>query len=155
MKGKVKSKSVILIISVAVFILGITSFYAFNSQEFSKTELSDAEQIISKCEDDVRCAVNSLQVLAKSGKDEKIIDTFHELVSLYDKNYPCHEVAHHLGMWLYGQVGEIDEALKEAKMICGGAIYHGVIQKYLMTEHFVNTDPSEIEIGRASCRERV
>ncbi len=144
MKGKVKSKSVILIISVAVFILGITSFYAFNSQEFSKTDLSDAEQIISKCEDDVLCAVDSIQVLAKNGKDEKIIDTFHELVSLYEKNYPCHMVAHHLGMWLYGYVGEIDEALKNAKMICGGAIYHGVLQKYLMTEHFVNTDPSEI-----------
>ena len=144
MKGKVKSKSVILIISVAVFILGITSFYAFNSQEFSKTELSDAEQIISKCEDDVRCAVNSLQVLAKNGKDEKIIDTFHELVSLYDKNYPCHQIAHHLGMWLYGHVGKLDEALKEAKMICGGAIYHGVIQNYLTIEHFANTDPSEI-----------
>ena len=144
MKGNVKSKSVILIIFVAVFILGITSFYAFNSQEFIKTELSDAEQIISKCENDVGCAVDSLQVLAKNGKDEKIIDTFHELVSLYDKNYPCHKITHHLGMWLYGHIGKLDEALKEAKMICGGAIYHGVIQKYLMTEHFVNTDPSEI-----------
>ena len=147
MKGKVKSKSVILIISVAAFILGITFFYGFSSQEFLKTELSDAEQIISKCEDDMPCAVDSLQLLAKNGKDEKIIDTFHELVSLYEKKYPCHKIAHHLGMWLYGHIGDLGESLKEAKMICGGAIYHGVIQNYFAIEHFKDKDPAQIDFA--------
>ena len=41
MKGKIKSKSVVLIISVAVFIVGVSLFYAFSSQEFSITELSE------------------------------------------------------------------------------------------------------------------
>jgi len=145
MKDKVKSKSVILIISVAVFILGITSFYAFNSQEFSKTESSDAEQIISKCEDDVQCAVNELQMMAKEEKKDIVLANFAELVSLYDKNYPCHKIAHQIGMWLYGYVGKLDEALKEAKMICGGAIYHGVIQNYFAIEHFNDKDPAQID----------
>jgi len=145
MKDKVKSKSVILIISVAVFILGITSFYAFNSQEFPKTESSDAEQIISKCEDDVQCAVNELQMIAREEKKDIVLANFAELISLYDKNYPCHKIAHHLGMWLYGYVGKLDEALKEAKMICGGAIYHGVIQNYFAIEHFNDRDPAQID----------
>ena len=34
--------------------------------------------------------------------------------------------------------------LKEAKIICGCAIYHGVIQNFVSKEHFTDADPSEI-----------
>jgi len=107
------------------------------SQKFTESQISGAQQIISECEDDIQCIVNELQAFSKNEQDkEKIIETFHQLVSLYEENYPCHEVAHHLGMWLYGHIGDLGESLKEAKMICGGAIYHGVIQKFFCNRAF-------------------
>ncbi len=107
-----------------------------------------AQQIILDCKDDVQCAVDQLQVLSKNEQDEgKVIETFHQLVSLYEKNYTwyCHVAGHHLGMWLYGYVGDLGESLKEAKMVCGGSIYHGVIQNFFAVEHFKDVDPSEID----------
>lgn len=156
---RLKIKTVYLTTTIVVVILFISMFFfgilnqntlpekttsTENGMESLKTQYASADQIINNCKEDIHCAVEALQEFVKLEEDEKVLTTFHELVSLYEKNYPCHEIAHHLGMWLYDYVGNVDEALLEAKMVCGGAIYHGVIQNYFMTEHFLNKDPSEI-----------
>ncbi len=157
--SKQSSKGIIFGVAAAAIIVGITLVFLINpdqnttepkstqveTQKFTEPQISGAQKIISECEDDIRCTVDELQAFSKNEQDkEKIIETFHQLVSLYEKNYPCHEVAHHLGMWLYGHIGDLGESLKEAKMICGGAIYHGVIQNFFATEHFNDADPSQI-----------
>ena len=157
--SKQSSKGIIFGVAAAAIIVGVTLVFLVNSdntttepestqvetQKFTESQVSGAKQIISECEDDIHCVVNGLKAFSKNEQDEeKIIETFHQLVSLYEENYPCHEVAHHLGMWLYGHIGDVGESLKEAKMICGGAIYHGVIQNFFATEHFNDADPSEI-----------
>src|SRR3989304_3900366 len=65
-------------------------------------------QIIQNCHDEMHCAVNAMQSIAENENEEKVISTFKELVSLYDKNLPCHETAHHLGMWLYGYLNDVE-----------------------------------------------
>ena len=149
-----------VIIATVVIIVGVILFYPLNtengrelnsekpieSQQFLDPKASNAQKIIFECEDDMHCAVDKLQAFSKNEQDEeKIIETFHQLVSLYDKKYACHKVGHHLGMWLYGHIGDLGESLKEAKMICGGAIYHGVIQNFFAIEHFKDADPSQID----------
>jgi len=145
-------------IVMAIIIVGVGTFYFVetNQKISEKTEdikfdiervedkASYAEKIISICKDDVQCAVSGLQDVSKNEEQKIVFSTFDDLVALYESSYPCHEVAHHLGMWLYGYIGDVPNALKLAKMVCGGAIYHGVIQNYLATEHFGDTDPSDI-----------
>jgi len=103
-----------------------------------------AQQIISVCEKDVQCAVNLLQELSNEKESDVILTTFKNLISQYERKYACHQFGHHLGMWLYTYMDDVDQALAQAEMVCGGSIFHGVVQNYLMTEHLANTDPSEI-----------
>ncbi len=125
-QSKKNSKGIILALAAAVIIVGISLVFLINSdqsttepesteietQKFTESQISGAQQIISECEDDMHCTVDKLQAFSKNEQDEeKIIGTFHQLVSLYEENYPCHEVAHHLGMWLYGHIGDLGEAL--------------------------------------------
>jgi len=157
---KKKSKKIGIIIAVSVIIVGVILFYPLNTengrdlnseksiepQQVLDPNASNAQKIIFECEDDMQCAVDELQAFSKNEQDEeKIIETFHQLVSLYDKNYACHKMGHHLGMWLYAHIGDLGESLKEAKMICGGSIYHGVIQNFFAIEHFNDADPSQID----------
>jgi len=154
-----KSKNVIAVISAGIIIGGIGIFYFVEKNEEISEKTEDikfdieraedigsyAENIISICEDDMHCAVSGLQDVSQNEEQKIVFSTFDELVSLYEKNYSCHEIGHHLGMWLYGYIGDVSDALKLAKMVCGGAIYHGVIQNYLAIEHFLDKDPGEID----------
>jgi len=103
-------------------------------------------QIIQNCRDEMHCAVNAMQSISENESKEKVISTFQELVSLYDKNLPCHETAHHLGMWLYGYLNDVDKSLELAQQQCGGSVYHGVIQNYILTQKFQGTNLDDIEL---------
>jgi hypothetical protein len=105
-----------------------------------------APQIVDECKDDIHCSVNAMQTIAKIEDEAKVLDTFSNLISFYETKYPCHEIGHHLGMWLNAYVGDPLEALKIAKQQCGGAIFHGIIQNYLQIQKFKNTSLDEIDI---------
>ena len=153
-----KSKYVMAAIGMTIIIAGFGTFYFVEKNEEMPEKTEDikfdiervedkgsyAENIISICKDDMHCAVSALQDVSKNEEQKIVFSTFDELVSLYEESYPCHEIAHHLGMWLYGYIGVVSDSLKLAKMVCGGAIYHGVIQNYLAVEHFGDNNPSDI-----------
>jgi len=100
-ESKKNSKGIIVAITAAVIIVGISLVFFINSdqsttepesteiesQKFAESQVSGAQKIISQCEDDIHCTVDKLQAFSKNEQDEeKIIDTFHQLVSLYEKN---------------------------------------------------------------------
>ena len=103
-------------------------------------------QIIQNCHDEMHCAVNVMQSISENENEEKVISTFQELITLYETTLPCHETGHHLGMWLYGYLDDIDESLQLAQQQCGGSIYHGVIQNYILTQKFYGTNIDDINI---------
>ncbi len=105
-----------------------------------------APQIVDECKDDVHCAVNALRTLAKLEDKEKILEFFPILITSYESKYPCHEVGHHLGMWLNAYVGDTQIALDLAKQQCGGSIFHGVIQNSLQIQKFNNVPVNDIDI---------
>jgi len=49
-------------------------------------------------------------------------------------------------MWLYGYLQDVDESLQIAQQQCGGSVYHGVIQNYIMTQKFQGANLDDIDI---------
>jgi hypothetical protein len=49
-------------------------------------------------------------------------------------------------MWLYGYLNDVDKSLELAQQQCGGSVYHGVIQNYILTQKFQGTSLDEIDI---------
>ena len=130
--------------SLAIFLISDSN--VDSSQIMGNTERAQA--IIDGCTDDVHCAVEELQSLSKQSDRDTIIRLFEDLIYLYDAQVPCHETGHHLGLWFYGYVSDVKESLEYAKQLCGGSIFHGVIQNYLMTLEFAGTAPDSVDISQ-------
>ena len=118
------------------------------SQDYNQTEHAYAQNIIDTCKNVMHCSVTGLDNLTKTQNRQVVLGTFADLVTDYDHTYPCHETAHHLGMWLYGYTQSLNESLPYAKMECGGAIFHGIMQNYFMTEQFHGIPESQIQITK-------
>jgi hypothetical protein len=108
------------------------------------------EQIFISCQDldNEHCPMMALDEINKTGSSILVLETFLNLIKLYDENnYSCHHEGHHLGMWLYDYTGNLTQALKSATVLCGGAIYHGIFQSYFAGEQFVhNKDKNNLTI---------
>jgi hypothetical protein len=109
---------------------------------------SYAEQIMADCKNDIHCPVLALDKLNTTESPQIVLGTLSDLVLLYDESYnDCHDMAHHLGMWLYSYTTDLKEALSYTKpLLCGGAILHGIFQGYFMTGHIHNVDKNETPI---------
>jgi hypothetical protein len=109
---------------------------------------SYAEQIMADCKNDIHCPVLALDKLNTTESPQIVLGTLSDLVLLYDESYnDCHDMAHHLGMWLYSYTTDLKEALSYTKpLLCGGAILHGIFQGYFMTEKVQNVDNNETTI---------
>jgi hypothetical protein len=118
------------------------------SQDYNQTEQAYAQNIIDTCKSAMHCPVTGLDNLTKTENRQIVLGTFADLVTLYDHTYPCHEIAHHLGLWLYGYTQDLNESLPYAKMECGGAVFHGIMQNYFMTEQFHGIPESQIQITK-------
>lgn len=110
-----------------------------------KTDKSYAEQIIANCKANMHCSVSALNNMTKKENQQVVLATFSNLVLLYDKsNYPCHATAHHLGMWLYGYTTNLEKALSYTEQLCGGAVSHGILQGFFMTQRLHNVNSTKI-----------
>jgi len=105
-----------------------------------------APQIVDVCKNDIHCSVNALRTLAKLEDKEKVLEVFPNLITSFESKYPCHEIGHHLGMWLNAYVGDPQIALDLAKQQCGGSIFHGVIQNFLQIQKFNNVPVDDIDL---------
>src|SRR3712207_6769955 len=116
-----------------------TSVQPQSTMSLNNLTRSYAEEIMTYCKQRSHCPVLALDEVHNTTESRQIVlGTFSDLVMLYDENYnTCHDVAHHLGMWLYSYTTNLKEALSYAKpLLCGGAVLHGIFQGYFMPEHF-------------------
>jgi len=156
--GNFFQKKSILIISIIIGV-GFVSIFSFSGiiSDYQEIQIENenfaiysnqpyAPQIVDKCKDDIHCSVNAMDTLAKLDDKEKVLDVFSNLIIEYELKYPCHEVGHHLGMWLNAYVGDHQTALELAQQQCGGSIFHGVIQNYLQIQKFENIPINDIDI---------
>ena len=108
----------------------------------------EANKILSSCGSDKHCTVELMWNLAENEPQATVIQTLNDITSAYTElGYYCHGVAHHLGMFLYGITGNLTQTLEFAeKRDCGGAMYHGAIENYFLTEMILNdADPDKID----------
>jgi len=158
--GNKKKISIIIIVSLAAFGIPIVSSVIVTSDLFNSYYRIEVEgenvrlfsnkpyapQIIEECKNDVHCYVNAMQAISDIENEQNVTDTFGDLIHLYEQTYPCHETGHHLGMWFYGYVGNVSKAMSYAEQVCGGAVFHGVIQNYVMTQEFKGVSVDKIDI---------
>ncbi len=106
----------------------------------AKTDNPHANQILAGCGSDEHCIVESMWNLAEYEQEKTVLETLSDITSAYaDVGYYCHGPAHHLGMFLYGFTGNLTQTLEIAsKRDCGGALYHGGIEKYFLSEMILN-----------------
>jgi len=164
LKNFSKKKFVIVTIASVVMISGfVAAFVSLNDQRniedareinFSEIpknvplEIFYSEQIFDSCQYDMNCVVKLLTDVSREEEKSTGTATFVELLSLYteqtQQNSRCHSMAHHLGMWVYGQTLDLKESMQYADPLsCGGGIYHGIFEKYFSLQ---NVDPEQIEI---------
>jgi hypothetical protein len=150
-----KTKLIISII-IGIGIVSIFSLFGIIS-DYQEIQIENEEikiysnqpyapQIVDGCKDDIHCSVNAMSTLAKLEDKEKVLDIFSNLIVNYESKYPCHEIGHHLGMWLNAYIGDPQDALDLAQQQCGGSIFHGVIQNYLQIQKFKNIPIKDIDI---------
>jgi hypothetical protein len=101
-----------------------------------KTKNPYVNQILSKCGTDAHCVVEAMWDLAEVEQEKIVLQTLSDITSVYsDAGYYCHGPAHHLGMFLYGFTNNITKTLElSSKRDCGGAMYHGGIENYFLSQ---------------------
>ena len=161
-----KKKFVIVTIASVIMISGfVTVFVSLNDQrnieetreinfleipENVPLEIFYSEQIFDICEYDMHCVVELMTDVSKNEKKENTMASFVELISLYHEkqvNSRCHNVSHHLGMWLYGYTQNLGESIQYADPLsCGGGIYHGIFENYFSIQQFESAEPDKVQI---------
>ena len=108
-----------------------------------------ANEIRQQCGNDEYCIVEKLQNLSRKESSEVVLHTAGDLVSGYKKNgIVCHNQGHHIGEFLYGQIGDLKDAILQVDNACGGSLYHGILESYMRSEiFFEGLTPSDIEIS--------
>ena len=96
-KNQLDVKFILSIIVVLVILpLAIYSFYA--SQEPTSTNYS--VEILNQCGVDFECTISSLEGIAKTKDQTIVLETFDEIMTIYDENsYYCHVVVHHMAFF--------------------------------------------------------
>ena len=111
---------------------------------------SYATQIMADCKNDIHCPVLALDMVYNKTESRQImLGTFSDLILLHHESYyDCHDVAHHLGTWLYGYTRNVAEAKSYAPpLVCGGGVLHGIFQGYFATEQTHNVvDKNQITV---------
>ncbi len=113
-----------------------------------------AKDIISKCGSDGKCIVKELQFLTINDPE---LDFFKIILSVLgafeEQQIWCHSQAHHIGKFLLGyNNGNATKAFSYGSKLCGGAIYHGILENYYKNSVLLDSiNPDEIEV-RNSCK---
>ncbi len=116
------------------------------------TRTFDANSILSECNIDEHCIVESLQILAKQQDDKIVYATVDKIMShIDDAGIYCHKQGHHIGIFLYAYTQDLSKALLSADRKCGGSMYHGIVETYFMSEVLLEgTNVEDVQI-KNSC----
>lgn len=148
-----KKKSIVIFLTIGLSLTLLVYFSSTNQDSglfvtnTSNFNSNQAQAIIESCKTDMHCAMEKLDEVSKTSSKDEVVSVFATLITSYDKQLPCHETGHHLGMWFYGYMGNLTESLQYAEQQCGGAVYHGIIQNHLLTKKFQGVLPVNIPIS--------
>ena len=105
-----------------------------HNQTLSKNSL--VSTILQECGRDDECVYLQLQKISKTELQEDVIYVTNQIPLEWEKeNQPCHPIAHHVSKFLLGYFdGNLTEAISHVSNACGNALYHGVVENYLMIQ---------------------
>jgi len=115
-----------------------------------QTDDPNARIILEICNIDKHCYVEALWDLAEQAQDDDVVFVaVKEIMSNVQRaGFYCHPQAHHLGGFLYAYTKDLSQALSLADRKCGGSMYHGIVEKYFLTEVLSEgANVEEIEIA--------
>jgi len=139
-------KKIFLIIIPAVVLIAVFSL-VYSQNEIKVQSFSN--QIFSECGQNIDCTINSLRKISGDQDKKVVIQTFNDLISEYVKiEKYCHANAHHLSHFFYGYIGNVTEAISYVDRKCGGALYHGIVEQYFITQKLNSVSPDDIKISK-------
>jgi len=115
-----------------------------------QTDDPNARKILELCNIDEHCYVEALWDLAEQEQDDDIVfGAVEEIMSNVQRaGFYCHPQGHHIGGFLYAYTKDLPQALSVADRKCGGSMYHGIVEKYFLTEVlFEGANVEEVEIA--------
>jgi len=93
------------------------------------------KSLLSDCERDSSCITPTLWNLAKSENQQTVLNTFSEIIQISNiSGKACHRYGHDLGNFLYSYTGNLNQAILQVDMTCGGAFFHGIMQEHFRTK---------------------
>jgi len=113
-----------------------------------------AKDIISKCGTDGHCIVEELQFLTINDPDLDFSELILSVLGAFEEQQIwCHQQAHHIGKFLLSyNNGNVTKAFNYGSKLCGGAIYHGILENYFEKSVLLdNIKPDEIDV-KNSCK---
>jgi len=144
-KNNVLADKRLVLIIIALVVIPSLIYFIYDQEKI--TVKSYAEQIMSKCNTDVDCAIDSLKNVAENEDKKTVLTTFSDIVSQYEQSIPyCHHQTHRLGKVLYTLIDDLPLALSYADQKCGAAVYHALVETFFEMEHLDDVDPEDIDI---------
>lgn len=135
------------LVLIVIGIVVISSLIYFFYDQEKITVKSYAEQITSKCNTDVDCAIDALKNVAENEDKKTLLTIFTDIVSHYEQSLPyCHHEAHRLGKVLYTFIDDLPLALSYADQKCGAAVYHAVVETFFEMQYLDDVDLEDIDI---------
>ena len=133
------------LIIIALVVIPSLIYFFFDQEKIAVK--SYAEQIMSKCNTDVDCAIDGLKNVAENEDKKTLLTTFADIVSQYEQSIPyCHHQVHQLGKVLYTLIDDLPLALSYADQKCGAAVYHALVETFFEMKHLDDVDPEDIDI---------
>jgi len=136
---------------VAELSLGLSEYLDSSDKKIRNftSENQFANTIRKQCGIDEYCTVEMLQNLSREQSSEIVLMTASDIISSYKKNgIVCHNQGHHIGGFLYGQIGDLKQAILQADNACGGSVYHGILENYMRSEiFFEDLSPTDITLA--------
>lgn len=101
---------------------------------FSKNSL--VSKILQECGRDEECVYLQLQKISKTETEDDIIFIANQIPMEWEKDdETCHQIAHHVSEFLLGYFnGNLTKAISNVSNVCGNALYHGVVENYLVLQ---------------------
>jgi len=133
-------------LSLVLFVALSVTLLLFSTDKKFQNELT--KQIIDECKYDSQCTIEFLQDESKSYEKEIIMNTVNELFFTYSESLMlCHMQAHHLGNFVYGYLGNVEESLKFIESTdCGGSAVHSIVKSHLDSQVLLhNFEPEQVD----------
>jgi len=125
---------------------GIPSTTIALSQSNEIKVKSLVEETMAECRTDHYCFTDSIRYVAETEKKFITLRTYVGIIDGLEESFSyCHDMGHHLGMFLYDYIDDLPETLFYADQRCGLSQIHGAVEKFFK-KNFSDADPQTIRI---------